>query len=78
MGRRGGVVKPLVPPGRAPPKGAVPVTSKKLARKLTTAFHALLNEQGRVTADATLSADARKTTLRELEARIAAIGGREA
>ena len=42
---RGGVVSRLVPPGKAPSRLKKPVTSLKLARKLTTAFHTLLTER---------------------------------
>ena len=69
--------RPLVPPGKAPTQAGAPVTSLKLARKLTSKFHALLNEQ---TAARTGAGDAafRAPTLARIESDMKAMGGREA
>lgn len=68
-------LKPLVPPGKAPSQARAPVTSLKLARKLTSKFHALLNEASRVKAEGGAGAAAAQ---RALEAEMRAMGGREA
>ena len=69
-------VKPLVPPGKAPTQAGAPVTSLKLARKLTSKFHALLNEQTAMKAG---PQDATKLArLRDIDTAMKAMGGREA
>ena len=66
MGR--GSIKRLVPAGKTPSKLRKPVTSLKVAKRLTGAFHALLAQrEGSSKADAV-----------RLDAEIAAMGGREA
>jgi hypothetical protein len=70
--------KPLVPPGKAPSKAARPVTSLKLARKLTSRFHGLLNEQSKLETDSSLPPEAKRAKLKEIESSIAEMGGREA
>jgi hypothetical protein len=65
---RGGSIKRLVPAGKTPSKLRKPVTSLKVAKRLTGAFHALLSQrEGAPKADAA-----------RLDAEIAAMGGREA
>ena len=77
--RRRSSFKPLVPPGRAPTQAAAPVTSLKLARKLTSKFHALLNEQTATKAAQPGSdAAARAARLARIDAEMKAMGGREA
>jgi hypothetical protein len=73
-----GKIKRLVPPGKCASKLAKPVTSLKLARKLTTSFHALLAQRERAAAALGSSDEARKAELKRLDAEIAAMGGREA
>ena len=70
MGRK--LVKPLVPLGKRAAGGSLarPVTSLKLARKLTSRFHTLLAQQDAAPAAAPAAA--------AVEAEIAAMGGREA
>jgi hypothetical protein len=68
MGR--GAVKRLVPAGkRAPKAGARPVTSLKLARKITSAYHSLLYARARARGDA--------PRLAALAGELAALGGLE-
>lgn len=70
--------KPLVPPGKAPSKSSRPVTSLKLARKLTSKFHSLLAEQNSIETNSSLSSDNKKIKLKEIEQEIHNMGGREA
>ena len=70
--------KPLVPPGKAPSKSTRPVTSLKLARKLTSKFHNLLAEQNSIESNTTLSNDVKKIKLKDIEQQIQNMGGREA
>ena len=73
-----GRIKRLVPPGKFASKLSKPVTSLKLARKLTTAFHGLLTERERAASASGGNDEARKAELKRLDTEIAAMGGREA
>lgn len=75
---KGNKIKPLVPPGKAPSKAAKPVTSLKLARKLTTSFHGLLHQEDLIKKDAALAPEAKRAKLKEIEQQIVQMGGREA
>jgi hypothetical protein len=68
--------RPIVPIGKAPSVAAAPVTSLKLARKLTSKFHALLNERAAIDADKTLGPAERASKVKLVEEQITAIGGR--
>ena len=54
------------------------MTSVKLARKLVSRFHSLLEEEARVKADTGLSAGAKSSRLAEIERHMSAMGGRRA
>lgn len=76
---------PLVPIGKAPAAGSTHVTSLKLARKLTSKFHRLLNEEATLhgapgvnVALPTMSTTEREERLAAIEGEMGAMGGREA
>jgi 25S rRNA (adenine2142-N1)-methyltransferase len=74
-------VVPIVPIGKRPSVSAQPVTSLKLARKLTSKFHALLNEETAlktgIGAGRALDPAEKTARLKEIAVEIAAAGGRE-
>ena len=78
MGKLRAKIKPLVPPGKAPSQARAPVTSLKLARKLTSKFHTLLNRVSELKSDTKIAPPARVAQLQLLEAEMRAMGGREA
>lgn len=68
----------IVPLGRAPSVSAKPVTSLKLARKLTSKFHELQNEETRLASDSAVTAADKAKRLAEIAAEMKGMGGREA